>query len=225
MMTSTLILLTLCSTLLFLLAMAWMEIVACHRLNNLLEDKQASMLTTNPWKSQFLLMIKSGQEIPPAPAITMTTILYGALILEEAAETLIGLAKGIDEVSNGNVRLVSVASQYLKQARVMSLASVSIRHQLKECGGANLALTLSREVANEILDGCTDLHVVTAGLSIACGLPGQAGHDEVARSNMSKVNPVTNMIDKDASGKWIKGPEFFKPDLDALLAPFYDVGR
>lgn len=186
----------------------------------------ANLSNTNPWKSQLMLMLKSGQHVATAPTVTKGSMLYGALIIEEAAETLYALASGIKEVAadypdDSDLSKLFVDFNYT--AKVMANASLHMRQTIGGLPPMKEQQLISKEVAMEILDGITDLHVVTAGLGLACGLPGQAGYDRVATSNLSKANPVTGMIDKDASGKWIKGVNYRTPYLGELLSPFYSV--
>jgi hypothetical protein len=181
----------------------------------------AMMSSTNPWKSQMMLMLKSGQHVGTFPTITKGSMLYGALIIEEAAETLFGLAKGIKETATGpDDDRQKLFVDFNHTAKLMAQASLHMRRNIGTLEALPSTL-LSKDVAMEILDGITDLHVVTAGLGLACGLPGQAGYDRVSTSNLSKANPVTGVIDKDASGKWIKGSNYHTPYLGELLAPFY----
>jgi hypothetical protein len=46
----------------------------------------------------------------------------------------------------------------------------------------------------------------------------------VAESNLSKANPITGLIEKDASGKWIKGSQYQSPQIDAVLATRVRLG-
>lgn len=178
--------------------------------------------STNPWKSQLMLMLKSNQQVPHEPRMTKTTMLYGALLLEELGETFHGLSRGIEFVSMGRgTKMHELAKEYEQTAVWLAALSTAFRKKLKELNEQPKRCLIPRDIACEILDGCTDIHVVAAGLSLAAGLPGQAGHDRVAVSNLSKQNPATGMIDKDASGKWIKGEEYAPPDLDGLLTPYY----
>jgi len=209
---------------LFILGFMLLQLlVQRHQIKGLRNQLQRTC-TTNPWRSQQELMTRSQQVLMPSPQMTKTGMLYAALILEEAAETMTGVAGGVEDVSRGRGSdLYRIAVDFAHIARVMAATSKVIRERIAQCVEipANQQMTL--EVAKEILDGCTDLHVVVAGMGLACGLPGQAAHDEVATSNLSKANPQTGMIDKDPSGKWIKGPNYQEPDLDALLRHHYST--
>ena len=194
-------------------------------IQSLLEEL-ANVHSANPWKSQLMLMLKSSQVVPMSPSINKGTMLYGALILEEGGETLLALAEATESASMGhNSDLFKIANDFAKIAAAMRLQSVAIRSAIASTMEDPTGRLMSKEQARALLDGVTDLHVVTAGLGISAGLPGQAGYDRVATSNLSKANPVTGVIDKDPSGKWIKGPEYHEPDLDSLLSPYYNQSR
>lgn len=189
---------------------------------NSVKQELASVHSANPWKSQLMLMLKSGQEVARGPMMTRTGVLYGALLLEEGAETLLALAQGIEETCDGRgSKLYTIARDYARMSVVMENASKAIRADLKNTDEIPRPVLLSRTVVKALLDGVTDVHVVTSGLGLAVGLPGQAGFERIVQSNLSKANPVTGMIDKTADGKWIKGPYYHEPDLDSLLDPYY----
>jgi hypothetical protein len=198
------------------------QLIQANRHIQALKGQIISTSTSNPWKSQLELMLRSKQPLMLGPQVSKTSMLYGALILEEAGETMQGLASGIEEVSAGrNSDLFHIAVDFSQMGRILASSATTIRNRIASCQEEPKDVEMTMDTAREILDGCTDLHVVVAGLSLACGLPGQAAHDAVATSNLSKANPVTGMIDKDPSGKWIKGRNYQAPDLDALLRPYY----
>ena len=212
----------------------WMEVNAVVYQ---LQTELANQCGVNPWRSQLMLMLKSEQEVSSCPQFNKTAMLYGALIIEESAETLVGLANAIDYWLSNNEgdlensyktetfdQVNNILVDYHHIAKVMALAAITIRNRLKQIPDEIEPLQLPLHIARELLDGCTDLHVVTAGLSLTTGLPGQAGYERVATSNLSKANPVTGMIDKDPSGKWIKGSAYQTPDLDSLFDRSYRYG-
>ncbi len=69
----------------------------------------------------------------------------------------------------------------------------------------------------ELLDGLLDLAWVAIGGAIAMGADVEGAWAEIVRSNMSKVNPETGKMDKDANGKVIKPAHYSKPDLARFL--------
>lgn len=76
-----------------------------------------------------------------------------------------------------------------------------------------LRLALSREDLVAAYDAILDLLVVTIGTAVALGLDLEPGWQEVHRSNMTKF------IDgyKRQDGKWIKGPSWRPPNLEAIV--------
>jgi hypothetical protein len=178
----------------------------------------------DPWAMQAELMDASGQPMPDRPSVTDNSILYAALVLEEGAETAAALATPLASVvremnetseAEGVSPENDIAKSLLRAAVAMGNESRYIRSVLgrKPC----IEFPLSMEEAAELLDGTTDLAVVNSGLALASGLPGADGYTEVQESNLSKRNPATGIIDKDAGGKWIKGEGYFAPDLRRLL--------
>jgi hypothetical protein len=66
------------------------------------------------------------------------------------------------------------------------------------------------------VDGLIDLLYVVFGSCVELGIEPKLLFDEVHRSNMSKLMPDGTVKRRD-DGKILKGPDFFKPDLEALL--------
>jgi hypothetical protein len=177
----------------------------------------------DPWEYQRQLMLISDQELPNSPKLTKTSILYGALILEEAGETALALAKAIEEASAGrNSMLFALAKEHAKVAVHLIDTSKGLRKSLEACQELPDELPMAFDTAKELLDGCIDIHVVTCGMSLSTGLPGMDAYATVVSSNLSKANPVTGKIDKTPDGKWIKGSGYKAPDLDPLLIAYYN---
>ena len=68
----------------------------------------------------------------------------------------------------------------------------------------------------EVADALTDILYVTYGAGHAFGINLDGCFDEVQQSNMSKLDDNGNPIYND-SGKVMKGPKYFKPDLSKFL--------
>lgn len=65
-----------------------------------------------------------------------------------------------------------------------------------------------------IADACADLKYVILGTEVVYGIPSGAIWDEVHASNMSKdINREGNYT----GGKAVKGPNYFKPDIERIL--------
>ena len=68
----------------------------------------------------------------------------------------------------------------------------------------------------EVADALTDILYVTYGAGHAFGIDLDKCFDEVQRSNMSKLDEDGKPIYND-SGKVMKGPNYFKPDLSKFI--------
>ena len=68
----------------------------------------------------------------------------------------------------------------------------------------------------EVADALTDILYVTYGAGHAFGINLDKCFDEVQNSNMSKLDENGKPIYND-SGKVMKGPNYFKPDLSKFL--------
>lgn len=81
-----------------------------------------------------------------------------------------------------------------------------------------LAVAIRDNDIVEIADAAADLMVVVRQLGPTFGINLDALWREVHASNMSKVNPDTGRMEKNEAGKVIKGPHFFRPDIERVLA-------
>ena len=68
----------------------------------------------------------------------------------------------------------------------------------------------------EVADALTDILYVTYGAGHAFGIDLDKCFDEVQNSNMSKLDENGRPIYND-SGKVMKGPNYFKPDLSKFI--------
>ena len=68
----------------------------------------------------------------------------------------------------------------------------------------------------EVADALTDILYVTYGAGHALGINLDKCFEEVQNSNMSKLDDNGKPIYND-SGKVMKGPNYFKPDLSKLI--------
>ena len=69
----------------------------------------------------------------------------------------------------------------------------------------------------EVADALTDILYVTYGAGHAFGIDLDKCFDEVQNSNMSKLGENSEPIYND-SGKVMKGPNYFKPDLSKFVS-------
>ena len=99
----------------------------------------------------------------------------------------------------------------LSTDKINSLRVSLINEELEE-----LKKAISERDMLEIADALTDLLYVTYGAGHAFGIDLDKCFDEVQNSNMSKLNENGKPIYNE-SGKVLKGPNYFKPDLSKFL--------
>ena len=100
----------------------------------------------------------------------------------------------------------SFSSDKINQLRVNL-----IKEELEE-----LKIAIDSKNLIEVADALTDILYVTYGAGHAFGINLDRCFDEVQQSNMSKLDDNGNPIYND-SGKVMKGPKYFKPDLSKFL--------
>ena len=95
--------------------------------------------------------------------------------------------------------------------KIVKLRYELIKEELEELNQA-----FNDKDIKEVADALTDILYVTYGAGHAFGIDLDKCFDEVQKSNMSKLGsdgkPVYNEI-----GKVMKGPNYFKPDLNKFL--------
>jgi predicted HAD superfamily Cof-like phosphohydrolase len=95
--------------------------------------------------------------------------------------------------------------------KIVQLRSELIKEELEELNQA-----IKDKDIKEVADALTDILYVTYGAGHAFGIDLDKCFDEVQQSNMSKLDyngkPIYN-----ESGKVMKGPNYFKPDLNKFL--------
>ena len=97
------------------------------------------------------------------------------------------------------------------EQKIQDLRYELIREELEE-----LKVALEEKNLKEVADALTDILYVTYGAGHAFGIDLDKCFDEVQASNMSKLGvdgkPIYN-----GSGKVMKGPNYFKPNLKKLV--------
>ena len=93
---------------------------------------------------------------------------------------------------------------------------IKLRHELIEEELSELKLAIKEKNILEIADALTDILYVTYGAGHAFGIDLDKCFDEVQNSNMSKLDENGKPIYND-SGKVMKGPNYFKPDLSKFI--------
>ena len=86
-----------------------------------------------------------------------------------------------------------------------------IKEELEE-----LRIAMDTKNLVEVADALTDILYVAYGAGHAFGIDLDKCFDEVQQSNMSKLDDHGNPIYND-SGKVMKGPKYFKPDLSKFI--------
>ena len=86
-----------------------------------------------------------------------------------------------------------------------------IKEELEE-----LRIAMNTKNLVEVADALTDILYVTYGAGHAFGIDLDKCFDEIQQSNMSKLDDHGNPIYND-SGKVMKGPKYFKPDLSKFI--------
>ena len=95
--------------------------------------------------------------------------------------------------------------------KIVKLRYDLIKEELDEFEEAIKAKNLT-----EVADSLTDILYVTYGAGIAFGIDLDKCFDEVQNSNMSKLDENGKPIYNE-SGKVMKGPNYFKPDLSKFV--------
>ena len=80
----------------------------------------------------------------------------------------------------------------------------------------NIIDSIKNNDLKEVADALTDILYVTYGAGHAFGINLDKCFDEVQQSNMSKLSEDGKPIYNEA-GKVMKGPKYFKPDLNKFL--------
>ena len=96
--------------------------------------------------------------------------------------------------------------------KITSLRYDLIKEELEELKDA-----MSKKDIKEVADALTDILYVTYGAGHAFGINLDKCFEEVQNSNMSKLGKDGKPIYND-KGKVMKGPNYFKPNLDKFVA-------
>ena len=95
--------------------------------------------------------------------------------------------------------------------KINSLRYDLIKEELEE-----LKVAMENKDLLEVADALTDILYVTYGAGHAFGINLDRCFEEVQNSNMSKLGKDNKPIYND-SGKVLKGPKYFKPDLTKFV--------
>ena len=92
----------------------------------------------------------------------------------------------------------------------------TLRHDLIKEELDELKLAMDNYDIKEVADALTDILYVTYGAGHAFGINLDKCFEEVQNSNMSKLGSDGKPIYND-KGKVMKGPNYFKPDLNKFI--------
>ena len=92
----------------------------------------------------------------------------------------------------------------------------SLRYDLISEELTELKEAIDKKDIKEVADALTDILYVTYGAGHAFGINLDKCFNEVQRSNMSKLGSDGKPIYND-KGKVMKGPNYFKPDLNKFI--------
>jgi len=96
--------------------------------------------------------------------------------------------------------------------KITTLRYDLIKEELEE-----LRIAMERKDIKEVADALTDILYVTYGAGHSFGINLDKCFEEVQSSNMSKLGEDGRPIYND-KGKVMKGPNYFKPDLNKFVA-------
>ena len=94
---------------------------------------------------------------------------------------------------------------------------VTLRYDLIQEELNELKEAIVNKDIKEVADALTDILYVTYGAGHAFGINLDKCFEEVQKSNMSKLGSDGKPISND-KGKVMKGPNYFKPDLEKFIA-------
>ena len=104
-----------------------------------------------------------------------------------------------------------------EKAEFPSNKIISLRYDLINEELEELKEAINKKDIKEVADALTDILYVTYGAGHAFGINLDKCFEEVQNSNMSKLGNDGKPIYND-KGKVMKGPNYFKPDLNKFVA-------
>ena len=108
-------------------------------------------------------------------------------------------------------------SQEVKEKPSFSTDKInSLRYDLIKEEWEELKVAMKNKDLLEVADALTDILYVTYGAGHAFGIDLDKCFEEVQNSNMSKLGEDSKPIYNE-SGKVMKGPKYFKPDLNKFI--------
>ena len=115
-------------------------------------------------------------------------------------------------------KFMETFSQEIKEKAGFPIDKItSLRYDLIKEELDELKVAISDKDIKEVADALTDILYVTYGAGHAFGINLDKCFEEVQNSNMSKLGSDGKPIYND-KGKVMKGPNYFKPDLNKFVA-------
>ena len=111
----------------------------------------------------------------------------------------------------------SFGQEVKEKAEFPSNKITSLRYDLINEELEELKEAINKKDIKEVADALTDILYVTYGAGHAFGINLDKCFEEVQNSNMSKLGNDGKPIYND-KGKVMKGPKYFKPDLNKFVA-------
>ena len=107
-----------------------------------------------------------------------------------------------------------ISSKQKKAVKIVEKLLSAMHSEIKELN--ELKEAISKKDLKEVADALTDILYVAYGAGHAFGINLDKCFNEVQESNMSKLGSDGKPIYNE-SGKVMKGPNYFKPDLSKFL--------
>ena len=104
-----------------------------------------------------------------------------------------------------------------KKAKFPNDKIVNLRYDLIEEELEELKVAIAKKDIKEVADALTDILYVTYGAGHSFGINLDNCFQEVQSSNMSKLGKDGKPIYNE-KGKVMKGPNYYKPDLEKFIA-------
>lgn len=114
------------------------------------------------------------------------------------------------------LRIRMIAEELVETARAMGVALRVNSERDEEAQVVAEAIPDAMYDAIEAADGLGDIRYLVDGGNLICGFPGEHVLAEIHRSNMSKLGEDGKPVMR-ADGKFLKGPNYFKPNIAKVL--------
>lgn len=147
------------------------------------------------------LMLEAGQAVPDKPTVPSPTTreLRAKLILEEAFETICALG----------VRVKHRHTAEFSNEQMWEVLDIGIEGNFQVEVDPDEKFDMAG-----VVDGCTDIIVVTTGTLSALGVNALPAQNQTDYANLDKFGPGSKRRE---DGKWLKPPGWQEPDHETIL--------